>query len=239
MDASWCAGLPKLRSQKAYEFQAIYVLPAEVKSGRPVCVLADDVYHQLPKVLWKQGLEVGLALQGIPPVEVPEMNIRSFFKACLEAADQSRKPIEEFYCHTGTWERVLTEQATAPIATTPIATTPLATTPIATTPIATTPIATTPLATTPIATSPQATTPPATTLPATAPMRITLPAREQTPTSAMPEVIHDATTVPSDCANRPRLNHEAAYYGGSLTRKQLARKRQQERRRKKMLPQSK
>ena len=219
MDASWWTGLPKLHSQKAYEFHAIYVLPAEGKAGRPVCVLADDVYHQLPKVLWKQGLEVGLALQGIPPVEVPEMNIRSFFKACLEAADQSCKPIEEFYCHTGTWERVLTEQATIPIATTPIATTPLATTPIAT--------------------SPQATIPPATTLPATAPMRIALPAREQTPTSAMPEVIHDATTVPSDCANRPRLNHEAAYYGGSLTRKQLARKRQQERRRRKMLPQSK
>jgi hypothetical protein len=247
MDASWCAGLPKLRSQKAYEFQAIYVLPAEVKSGRPVCVSADDVYHQLPKVLWKQGLDVTLALQDIPPVEVPKMNIRSFFEVCLEAASQSREFIEEFQPHTGTWERVLAEAAlntpppAAGKATPPVPPSPRAAPSPPSTPRA---MASPPAAIGPIE-SPSPTAAARATLPPMAAPSLRAepslhnvmePPATISPRAAPPTAKCLKGAVP-ERTNAPHIHHDAGYNKGLLTRRQLARKRQQERRRtNKMLP---
>ena len=254
--ASWFAGLPKLSSVKKHDFQAIFVLPAEGKD-RPVCVLVDEVRYQLPKTLWKQGLDVALALQDIPPVEVPKMNVRSFFEVCLEAASQSREFIEEFQPHTGTWARHFhgnqhfscgKMQKAKPFAGRRVLAEAALNTPPPATGKATPPLPPSPPSTPRVMASPPAAIGPMESPSPTAAARATLPPMAAPSLRAAPS-LHNrmepraATISPraapptakclkgavAERTKAPHIHHDAAYHKGLLTRRQLARKRQQER----------
>ena len=233
MDASWFAGLPKLSSTKEYDFQAFFVLPPQAKL-RPVCALADGVHYQVPKTLWKWGLEAGLALQDLEPPDLPKMSARSFFEACLEAAEKAREPIDVFQQRTG--EKAPVEHAASAPARAIPKPPPAATKSTTTSPLTTIGPRETPSPTAETAT-PSATRatppPPVTPSPTAAPSSAAAPSLVEPPATVSPraappttEGLQGATLVGTTA---PHIHHDAAYHKGLLTRRRLARKRQQER----------